>query len=107
MNGRHRKRGVDQAVEIDNLADIGLPDTDVVHLADQIDFCRDLIERVAHSRDAGGRRFAARLIMRLQGLDVGLDLNSRSQFLAHRLFESARNVVRRAEGEGAIDLEIE
>ena len=67
----------------------------------------DLGQRIVHGRDPFRRGLAPGLIIRLQRLDMGVDLHLRSQFLADRVFEPARDVVRGTERQRSVDLEIE
>ena len=84
-------------MEIDDLAIVGFAHPHVVDRADEVDFRRDLDQRIAYRRDAPGRGVAAGLMTRLQRLDMGFDLDSGSQLLADRLFQPAGNFVGRAE----------
>ena len=59
-----------------------------------------------HRADALGRRLAPRGVG-LQRLDVGLDLDVGAEFLAQRRFQPVGDVVRAAERQLAVDLEIE
>src|SRR5262249_47194153 len=102
-----REGGVDQAMEIDDLAVVGLAHPHVVHLADEVDLGRDPAQRLAHRRDARGRRLAAAAIVGLQGLDVRLDLDVGPELVADRLLEPSRDVMRRGKRKRAVDLEIE
>src|SRR5262249_18452117 len=61
-------------------------------------------------RDGGnllGRSIAAGEVTRLQRLDVGLDLDPRSQLLSHRSFEPVRDRMGTAKCKIAIDLKVE
>ncbi len=104
---RDFEHGLDEAMEIDDLSVVGCTHAYVMDLADEFDLGRDLDQRVAHRRDALGWRVATGLIEWLQRLDMRFDLDTWAQLLADGLFESSRDVVRLADGDGAVDLEIE
>ena len=63
-------------------------------------------ERDFHRRDALRRRLAAGGLL-LQRLDVGLDLDLGAELVAQRRLQPVGDIVRRAERELALDLEIE
>src|SRR5436190_2100833 len=86
---------------------VGLAHPHVVHLADELDLGGNLPQRVADRGDALGRRLAAAPVIGLQRLDMGLDLDIGPEFVADRLLEPARHIVRCGERQRAVDLEVE
>jgi hypothetical protein len=103
----HPERGIDQAMEIDDLAVIGLAHAHVVHLSEQVDFRRDGDEGIVHFPHSLGRRIAAALVAGLQRLDVGFDLDFGPQLVAHRLLEAVGDLVRAAERQAPVHFEVE
>src|SRR6266702_8881210 len=101
------ERGIDQAVEIHDLARGRLTHADFMDVADWPDLARDIGERGAHRGHALARSIAAALSVGLQRLDVGVDLDLRAELLGNRRFERAGDVVGGAERKLAIDFEIE
>ena len=93
-------------MEIDDLSVVGCAHAYVMNRADQFHFGRDLDQGLAHRRNTFGWRFAAWLIEWLQRLDMGFDLDTRAQLLADGLLESGRDLVRRADGKGAVYFQI-
>jgi hypothetical protein len=101
---RDLERRIDQAMKIDDLAVAGRAHAHVVDRADEINLCRDLGQRLAHRCDTLSGGVATWLVERLQRLDVGLDLDLRSELVADRFFEPGCDIVRRADRESAVDL---
>ena len=107
MGGRDLGSGVDHAMEIDDLAGVGLAHAHVMDFTDEADPGSNLLERVADCLDALRRGVAPGHIGWLHGLDVGLDLDGWSELIADRRFEAARDLMGGAEAERAIDFEVE
>src|SRR5688572_3342847 len=84
MRDRYRDRGVDMTMEIHDLAISGMTHADVMNFADQLDLGGDLGQDIVHLRSSFGRSFVTGLVVGLQRLDVSLDLDARSELLAHR-----------------------
>ena len=106
VHGADRKRRIDLAVKIDDLAVAGLAHAHVVDFADRGDFGGERRERLAHFGDARGRGVAAGQNVGGQRLDMGFDFDVGAELLAHRFFEPARHFVRGIERHGAFDFEI-
>src|SRR6267142_910662 len=100
-------RRIDVAVEIDDLAVAGLAHAHVVNVAHVAARVRQLGKDGTHLVEARRRRVAAGEAIDLQRLDVALDLDLGAELLAHRGFEPGGDLVRGAERERAVDLEIE
>src|SRR3569832_222505 len=102
----NRELGVAPAVEVDDLAVLGLAHAHVMHVANDAASGRLLAPRDRHGSDALRRSLAAGHVLRLQRLDMGLDLDAVSEFGFDRVLERVGGFMRRAESMPAIDSEI-
>ena len=106
MHRADRQRRIDAAMEIHDLAVGGLAHAHVVHLAEAGQDGGQRRERLAALGDARGGGVAAGQERCRQRLDMGFDLDVRSQLLADRLFEPARGLVRGGQRQRAVHLQI-
>src|SRR6185312_12623729 len=107
MHGADRELRLDAAVEIHDFAVLGLAHAHVVHVADDAALRRQFAQRNFDGRDALRRRFASGDILRLQRLDMRLDLDMRAELGLDRAFQRVSHVVCGAQRQSAVDLEVE
>ncbi len=101
----HRKNGIDAAMELDDLIAERFAHPHVVDFIESDYTGCERAQKLCHLGDAGwGRVLSCHHLCR-QWFDMRLDLDLRLEFVAHRLFKSARHIVRRADRQGALDLD--
>src|SRR5262245_23867447 len=107
MHGGHAQGRVDQCVEIDDLTIRRLAYPHVVHVAHAAELLGNGSKLAVDRLDALVRSVTAEQPARLQRFDVGLDLNLKAKLVADCLLELVGDLMGAAEGEIAVDLEIE
>src|SRR5215510_12654905 len=83
MYGGYAQGGIDQGVEIDNLAVRRLAHPHIMHVAHAAELLGNGRKLIVNGFDALGCGVTAEQPTRLQRLDVGLDLDLEPELIAH------------------------
>ena len=89
-----RELWIDMAMKVDDCALRSLAHAHIVNFPDRSELRRDFAQQGADRAGAVGRGIGAGDILRLQRLDMGLDLDVGAEFLLDRRFKPARDLMR-------------